>query len=65
MNTYVTANTAGGSAARQAKVGKLPERVPYQGMATEKALPLSRAQSAYTPEGTWNHFSRLALDHGL
>ncbi|OKH98975.1 hypothetical protein A6A06_25575 [Streptomyces sp. CB02923] len=58
-------STDGTAAARHAKFGKLPERVPYEDMVTEKASPESRAQNAYSPEGSWKHFSCLALDLGL
>ncbi|MEV5597159.1 hypothetical protein [Streptomyces sp. NPDC052496] len=61
-----TENTADSTAAtRQAKFGKLPERVPYEDMVTEKAAPGIRAGDAYRPEGAWHHFSCLALDLGL
>ncbi|KAA6212136.1 hypothetical protein CP973_21990 [Streptomyces albofaciens JCM 4342] len=55
----------GAAAARQAKFGKLPERIPYEDMVTEKAATENRAQNTYNPEGAWNHFSCLALDLGL
>lgn len=63
MNTDRT--TDGAAAARHPKFGKLPERSPYENMVTEKSSPESRAPDASTPEGSWNHFSCLALDLGL
>ncbi|MFH8407035.1 hypothetical protein ACH4FX_19870 [Streptomyces sp. NPDC018019] len=50
---------------RHATFGKLPERIPYEDMVTEKAVPDGRARDTYNPEGSWNHFSCLALDLGL
>ncbi|MEU2794369.1 hypothetical protein [Streptomyces sp. NPDC007100] len=63
MNTDRT--TDGAAAARHTKFGKLPERIPYENMVTEKPSQETRAPGTYTPEGSWNHFSCLALDLGL
>ncbi|MET9291072.1 hypothetical protein [Streptomyces sp. NPDC003077] len=63
MNTDHT--THGEAATRQAKFGKLPERVRYEDMVTEKPSTENRGQDAYRPEGAWNHYSCLALDLGL
>ncbi|MFD7668730.1 hypothetical protein [Streptomyces sp. NPDC059788] len=67
MNTNdSTTNSAAATAAvRHAKFGKLPDRIPYEDMVTEKTSSDSRGQDAYNPEGSWNHFSCLALDLGL
>ncbi|MEU4204833.1 hypothetical protein [Streptomyces sp. NPDC045470] len=63
MNTGNTTDTS--TAARQAKFGTLPERIPFEDMVTEQPSPESRAQHTHHPEGSWNHFSCLALDLGL
>ncbi len=62
---HTTDTPDGAAAARHAKFGKLPERIPYEDMVTEKAVSENRAQNTYNPEGSWNHFSCLALDLGL
>jgi hypothetical protein len=54
------------AAARHARFGKLPERIRYEHMVEEKDVaPKSLAADAYNPEGSWQHFSCLALDLGL
>ncbi|WP_238782876.1 hypothetical protein [Streptomyces monomycini] len=63
MNTGTTTDST--TAVRQARFGTLPERIPYEDMVTEQPSPESRAQHAHHPEGSWNHFSCLALDLGL
>ncbi|MET7981817.1 MULTISPECIES: hypothetical protein [unclassified Streptomyces] len=55
-----------GAAARHARFGKLPERVPFHAMIEEKeAGPNGAGTASYNPEASWNHFSCLALDLGL
>ncbi|MFD7711194.1 hypothetical protein ACFV6E_04925 [Streptomyces sp. NPDC059785] len=64
MNGGETMDSA--AAARHARFGKLPERVRYEDLVeTEAATPDTGAGTAYNPEGSWNHFSCLALDLGL
>ncbi|MEU1535693.1 hypothetical protein [Streptomyces fagopyri] len=54
------------AAARHARFGKLPERVPFHEMIeTASAEPSPAAAAAYDPESSWNHFSCLAFDLGL
>ncbi|MER6077868.1 hypothetical protein [Streptomyces sp. NPDC001833] len=54
------------AAARIARFGKLPERVQFHEMVEEKkAAPSGAEIASYNPEGSWNHFSCLALDLGL
>ncbi|MFF8407767.1 hypothetical protein ACF1AB_31705 [Streptomyces sp. NPDC014846] len=54
------------AAARHARFGKLPDRVRFHEMVEEKvAEPNAPAIASYNPEGSWNHFSCLALDLGL
>ncbi|MEW1779711.1 hypothetical protein [Streptomyces sp. NPDC086777] len=54
------------AAARLARFGKLPERVQFQEMVEEKkAAPSGAEIVSYNAEGSWNHFSCLALDLGL
>ncbi|MEU6840423.1 hypothetical protein ABZ930_00945 [Streptomyces sp. NPDC046716] len=51
---------------RSAKYGKLPERIRFEDMTAEvDAAPEAGAKSGYNPEGSWNHYSCLALDLGL
>ncbi|MFJ8009912.1 hypothetical protein [Streptomyces fagopyri] len=58
--------SANDAVARQARFGKLPERVPFHEMIeTAPAQPSTTAAAAYDLEGSWNHFSCLALDLGL
>lgn len=52
------------AAARQARFGKLPERVGFDRMVQEKAANGPSVDS-YNPEASWNQFSCLALDLGL
>ncbi|MFI5998447.1 hypothetical protein ACIBAC_42205 [Streptomyces sp. NPDC051362] len=51
-------------AERQARFGKLPERIGFDSMVQEHATNASRVDS-YDPEASWNQFSCLALDLGL
>ncbi|MEU4172254.1 hypothetical protein AB0F46_35890 [Streptomyces sp. NPDC026665] len=54
------------AAARQARFGKLPERIPFDAMVEEKeAEPNGSGIASYNPEASWNHFSCVALDLGL
>ncbi len=64
MQIKVTMDTA--AAARQARFGKLPERVRYEDMVQEtSATPDNGLSGRYNPEGAWNYYSCLALDLGL
>ncbi|MFI6858635.1 hypothetical protein ACIBKZ_01835 [Streptomyces sp. NPDC050421] len=59
-------STDSAAAARQARFGKLPERVRYEDMAEDQASgPNDGAGARYNPEGSWNHFNCLAFDLGL
>ena len=63
MQIKVTMKSA---AARQARFGKLPERVRFEDMVEETAAsPDNGLNNRYNPEGSWNYFSCLALDMGL
>ncbi|MFF4214032.1 hypothetical protein ACFYZE_32745 [Streptomyces sp. NPDC001796] len=54
------------AAARQARFGKLPERISFEDMVEEEqATSNDPARDAYNPEGTWMSFSCLAADLGL
>ncbi|MFE7752330.1 hypothetical protein [Streptomyces sp. NPDC057428] len=54
------------AAARQARFGKLPERVRSEDMVEEtNASPDNGLSNRYNPEGAWNFYSCLALDMGL
>lgn len=54
------------AAARHERFGKLPERIRYEEMVEEREpSPNGLAADSYNPEGSWNHFSCLALDLGL
>uniref|UniRef100_A0AAU3GRM9 Uncharacterized protein n=1 Tax=Streptomyces sp. NBC_01401 TaxID=2903854 RepID=A0AAU3GRM9_9ACTN len=51
---------------RQARFGKLPDRVRHEHLIEEKAAGPERGPGErYNPEGSWNHFNCLALDLGL
>lgn len=52
------------AAARQARFGKLPERVGFDRMVQEQAAN-GPSVASYNPEASWNQFSCLALDLGL
>ncbi|WAZ25767.1 hypothetical protein STRCI_007283 [Streptomyces cinnabarinus] len=56
----------GATAARQARFGKLPERVRFEDM-TEGAEtePNGGVNASYQDVGAWRTFSCLALDLGL
>ncbi|MYR64278.1 hypothetical protein GTY54_51410 [Streptomyces sp. SID625] len=61
MNIKITVD--GTAAARQARFGKLPERISYADMVEEtQAGPRSSADDAYDPEV---RFNCLATDLGL
>ncbi|MEU5397058.1 hypothetical protein [Streptomyces tibetensis] len=53
------------AAARQARYGKLPERIRFADMAEEVAASPRGGVNAYEPEGSWKYYSCLALDLGL
>ncbi|MEU8545018.1 hypothetical protein AB0C52_34305 [Streptomyces sp. NPDC048717] len=64
MNTELALDSA--AVARHERFGKLPERVRFENMTEEKqAEPNAGAVDRYNPEGSWNHYSCLALDLGL
>ncbi|MFD0068870.1 hypothetical protein [Streptomyces sp. NPDC127574] len=52
------------AAARQARFGKLPERVGFDRMVQEQAAN-GPSVASYNPEASWSQFSCLALDLGL
>jgi hypothetical protein len=54
------------AAARHARFGKLPERIRYEDMTVVHQVSADgTAGPAYNPEGSWQHFSCLAMDLGL
>ncbi|MFJ8032289.1 hypothetical protein [Streptomyces sp. NPDC096032] len=60
------AAAAAAAAARHARFGRLPDRIQFHEMVEEKvAEPNAAGIASYNPEGSWNHFSCLALDLGL
>ena len=67
----MTANTPDpakrrGQAAREARFGVLPDRVPFAEMVEEKqALPTNQAVDSYDPDSLGIRFSCLAADLGL
>ncbi|PPS69945.1 MULTISPECIES: hypothetical protein [Streptomyces] len=63
MDSEPTRDTA--AAARQARYGKLPERIRFADMAEEVAASPRGGVNAYDPEGSWKYYSCLALDLGL
>lgn len=53
------------AAIRNARFGKLPERIRHEDMTTDtEAVPGGRGDG-YDPEGSWKFYSCLALDLGL
>jgi hypothetical protein len=68
MSTEVTGEvtTDAATAARQARFGKLPERIRVQDMTQGvDSGPTPRVNARYNPEGQWQYYSCLALDLGL
>ena len=64
MESQSTVDSA--ATARQARFGKLPERIRFEDMVEEKqATSNDPARDAYNPEGSWMSFSCLAADLGL
>ncbi|ROP55655.1 hypothetical protein [Streptomyces sp. PanSC9] len=60
------AAAAAAAAARHARFGRLPDRIQFHELVEEKvAEPNASGIASYNPEGSWNHFSCLALDLGL
>ncbi|MFF1920939.1 hypothetical protein ACFVW8_10240 [Streptomyces sp. NPDC058221] len=58
--------TDSAAAARQARFGRLPERIHYEDMVQDQvAGPNDSVNNRYNPEGSWNHFNCLAFDLGL
>ncbi|MFF5369832.1 hypothetical protein [Streptomyces sp. NPDC013187] len=53
------------AAARQARYGKLPERIRFADMAEEVEAAPRSGVNTYDPEGSWKNYSCLALDLGL
>ncbi|MET7474141.1 hypothetical protein ABZT17_07205 [Streptomyces sp. NPDC005648] len=64
MKQEVTPDAA--AAARHARFGRLPERIPFENM-TEvvEAAPKDAASASGQDTGAWRTFSCLALDLGL
>ncbi|MER7479126.1 hypothetical protein ABTX60_16030 [Streptomyces sp. NPDC126510] len=55
----------GAAATRQARYGKLPERIRVADMAEEVEAAPRGGVNAYDPEGSWRYYACLALDLGL
>ncbi|MBY8883149.1 hypothetical protein [Actinacidiphila acidipaludis] len=54
------------AAIRHARFGSLPEPIRFEDMTQEvPAGPSSVVNAAYDPEGSWQHYSCLAMDLGL
>ncbi|MEU6106600.1 hypothetical protein [Streptomyces flaveolus] len=54
------------AAARQARFGKLPERISFDDMTSGvEAAPRGTGGTAYGPENSWKFYSCVALDLGL
>ncbi|MFJ8085759.1 hypothetical protein ACIQ6Y_34935 [Streptomyces sp. NPDC096205] len=62
--TGTAPSTAAAAAARQARFGKLPERIRFEDM-TEEVEAAPGGAASYDPEGSWKYYSCLALDLGL
>ncbi|MGW1469401.1 hypothetical protein ACWCPT_34255 [Streptomyces sp. NPDC002308] len=64
MNEELSTDAA--AAARHAKYGRLPERIRFEEMSeAAEAVPGGGTNASYNPEGSWKHYSCLALDLGL
>ncbi|MFJ7300086.1 hypothetical protein [Streptomyces sp. NPDC099088] len=63
-DSSVDTESAMDAAARQARFGKLPERIGFDQMVQEQAAN-GPGVAPYNPEASWNQFSCLALDLGL
>ncbi|MGW5617281.1 hypothetical protein [Streptomyces sp. NPDC003877] len=65
MNERLTREAAE-AAVRQARFGKLPERIRFEDMSEAvEGGPSGTRQGAYDPAGSWKFYSCLALDLGL
>jgi hypothetical protein len=53
------------AAARQARFGKLPERVRVEDMTIDAESAPGGGNTSYNPESAFNYYSCLALDLGL
>ncbi|MFB6849860.1 hypothetical protein ACFCXS_34050 [Streptomyces sp. NPDC056373] len=53
------------AATRQARYGKLPERIRFADMAEEVQATPRTGVNALGLEGSWKYYSCLALDLGL
>ncbi|MET7441310.1 hypothetical protein ACWERY_19040 [Streptomyces sp. NPDC004082] len=53
------------AAARQARFGKLPERVRVEDMTIDAEAAPGGGSASYNPESAFNYYSCLALDLGL
>lgn len=64
MNKELAPDAA--AAARRARYGTLPERIRFEEMAEGvEVAPSGAVNASYDPEGSWKHYSCLALDLGL
>jgi hypothetical protein len=64
MNEKLTVDAD--AAARQARYGRLPERIRFEDMSEEvEAAQSGGVNASYNPEGSWKHYSCLAFDLGL
>lgn len=50
---------------RHARFGHLPERIRFEQMTEAVEVSPAGTATAYDPEGSWKHYSCLALDLGL
>ncbi|MEX1654378.1 MULTISPECIES: hypothetical protein [Streptomyces] len=65
MNKGLSAEAAE-AAVRNARFGKLPERIRLEDMTEAvEAAPAGGSNGSYDPEGSWKFYSCLALDLGL
>ncbi|MFJ8825290.1 hypothetical protein ACIREE_26360 [Streptomyces sp. NPDC102467] len=64
MNDQLTGDAT--AAARHARYGSLPGRIPFEDMTEEVDAGGGGGEAgAYNPEGSWKYYSCLALDLGL
>ncbi|GHA63862.1 hypothetical protein GCM10010345_80100 [Streptomyces canarius] len=64
MNNEFTSDAAA-AAVRQARFGRLPERIRFEDMTEEVEVEKGGGANSYNPEGSWQYYSCLAFDLGL
>ncbi|MGW5731575.1 MULTISPECIES: hypothetical protein [Streptomyces] len=63
MNEELTGDAV--TTTRHERYGRLPERISFDDMTEEVKAGRSGGEDGCHPEGSWKHYSCLALDMGL